>query len=133
MGGGVGTSHEEGALQPLEVAGGLQAEVADESGPELLVDVECLAAPTGAVQREHELGVEVLVRAVAVDQHCQFRQQFAVAPEPQIDLDPLVQGAQPALVQSLDRHLQAGSGAHVCERVTRPQVKRLPEQPGRPW
>ena len=46
---------EDGALETPQRLAGLEPELAGEHMPALAVDVERLALPRGAVEREHEL------------------------------------------------------------------------------
>ncbi|NKQ26027.1 hypothetical protein HF200_16695, partial [Streptomyces galbus] len=130
QGGRLGVGHEDGALQALQFHGGLKSQVAYQGCAQPLVDLQCLAAASRAVQGEHELPVQALVGAVAVDQDGQFGEQFAVASELEVGLDALVQRAQPVLLQAADLHLQLRAGLDVGQGGAGPQAQGLAQLAG---
>ena len=101
---------------------GLDSELLHEHLPCLLVGLEGLCLPAGAVEGEHLLGAKTLPQRVFTDQHLQLAERVLVPPERKIAIDPIHQRRQPQLVEL--RHLvapvrfeqQPGEGRAAPER-----------------
>jgi len=115
-------------VQLAQLVPGLGADLLDQPGADPVIGTECFRLPPAAVQREHELAVEPLVQRVLGDQGLEGRDQFAVAAQPQVRLDPPLLGLNVQVlepwalfaVQRLDRD--------VGERLPAPERQCLAKQ-----
>ena len=113
-------------LQSLQWGARLDSQLLHEHLPCLLVRVERLRLPVGAVEGKHQLGAKTLSQRVFTDQHLQLAERVLVPPERKIAIDPIHQRRQPQLVKL--RHLvapvrfeqQPGEGRAAPERERLP-------------
>ena len=59
-------------LEGAERCARLEAELADEESPSLLIDVESLRLSSAAVEREHQLAAQLLAQRVPGDERLQL-------------------------------------------------------------
>ena len=105
-------------LQALELGAGLDPELVDEPSACILVDLERLRLPAGAIQREHQLSPECLAERMIPDECLELADDVAVAAELEVGIDPLPVGDQAKLVEPADLGL--------CEIVERELRERRP-------
>ena len=72
-------------MQEPELRTGIDAQLARQDAPHVLVGREGVGLAAAAVQTQHQLGVELLLQGVSRDQLAQFRQDLASA-DPGADL-----------------------------------------------
>ena len=89
-------------LEPLQGLAGLDPELVDQVVPRLLVGVEGVRLPVGAVEGEHLLGAQALPEWVFADEHVQLAEHLLMAAEREVAVDPVHQRRQPELVELED-------------------------------
>ena len=89
------------------------------------VHAERVGLAPAAVQREHQLGVQLLVERMVPGERLQFRQELRVLAEREPGLDEHPVGPQPQLLQTLRLLPQPGQAIEVGERPTAPQRQRV--------
>ena len=108
---------------------GLDAELFDEHRTQSAEDAGRLGQPAAAVEREHELTVELLAQRLLGDQRAELADQLGVSAEMQIGLDPAVQRL-PAVLLELAYPRMAFESRHVGERAAAPEGERRAEVVG---
>ena len=88
-----------GGLEPLELGAGLEPELLDERGAGAAVGVERLGLAAGAVEGEHQVGVQALAVRVLGDQRLQLGDHGAVAAEREVELQPVLERGQAQAVE----------------------------------
>src|SRR5215813_14157821 len=87
-----------------------------------------LAYASAAVQREHQLTDEALPQWVALDHPRQFSDDFLVARQPQLCVEPTFKGGQPRIIEASAEDFSGLDRRGAVERGTRPQPKRPVQQ-----
>jgi hypothetical protein len=80
-------------FEPLQVRAWFESQLLGENGTGVTVDPQRLALAAGAVERQHQLGAEALMRGVASDQGVELTDQFAVTAAGEVRLDARLQAA----------------------------------------
>ena len=118
-------------MQSLEFGTWIDAELVGQDAPHDLVGGQGVGLPAGAVQAQHQLGVELLLQRVVRDQLAQFRHDLTVPPHMQIGVDPRRQRMQPLVGKVGNLTVAQDLGGHVRERFPAPPPERLAQQAGR--
>ena len=108
---------EDSALELPQWFARLQAELLGKHVPPLAVNVERLGLPPRTVEREHQLAAQPLAERFLADERLQIRDDFGVAPQCQVGLDPLLERAEPHLLKPPPLVLDHGDGVEVLERL----------------
>ncbi|GAA3171641.1 hypothetical protein GCM10020001_117860 [Nonomuraea salmonea] len=110
-------------MQGLDLARRFDAELGDQPLAGGAVGVECLGLAAGAVERQHELGAEVLAQRVGHDQLDQLVDHVVVAAQVEQRVDAGLEGLEPDLHQAGHLGPQQRLGGDVAERVAAPQLE----------
>ena len=115
-------------LQLAQLRSRLDAELADEPLARVLERVERLGLAAAAVEREHQLGGEALVRRVLRHQPAQLPDDLGVPPGGDVGLDAARQRGDPGLLEA--PHVARGERrvGEVAERCAAPEPERLAQQ-----
>ena len=92
---------------------------------QVLVHAERVGLAPTAVQREHQLGVQLLVERMIPGERLQVRQELSVLAEREPGLDERPGGPQPQLLQAPRLFLQPGQASDVGQRPPPPQRQRV--------
>nr|WP_252444169.1 hypothetical protein [Pseudonocardia humida] len=103
----------------------IEAELAREQPPHRLVGVERIALAPRAVEREHQVRVELFAQRVLRDQRAGRRDHVEVAPQRQQRLQPGLVQLQVELVEPGGLRGGPGVRRHVGERLAAPERERL--------
>ena len=119
---------EDRLLQVAQLRARLDAELADEPLARVLVGVERLGLAAAAVEREHQLGGEALVRRVLGHQPAQLADDLGVPAGGDVGLDAARERGDPRLLEAA--HLAGCERLvrQVAERRAAPQAERLAQQ-----
>ena len=123
--------HEDCSLEVAELAGGLDAELLGERVAGLMIGVERVGLAAGAVEREHEMGVQTLAHRLGRDELLQLGDQLAVPAGLQVGLDANLHRCQPLLFEACDLCGGERGPRQLGERRPTPQREALAKQPGR--
>jgi hypothetical protein len=85
---------QDGRLQPAQLRPRVDAQLLDQDRPGPLVGQQGIGLPTGPVQGQHELGPQPLPQRLLADQPFELGHQLPVPAQPQLRLDPDLDGAQ---------------------------------------
>jgi hypothetical protein len=119
------------ALQHAQRRRGLDAQLLHQLSPRRLVDLERLHLPTGPVEREHQLGTQLLPQRMLARQLFELCNQRTVQAERQICLDPPLECSQTQLLKPADHRLREGLVGEVRQRRTAPESERVTQRGGR--
>jgi hypothetical protein len=109
------------ALETLQDGARLQAELNREMRSKLTVCLERFVLPTGAVQREHALGVQTFPQGMPGEKAIQLTERGRVPPHIDQSLDSTLEGRRAELLQpGRDRNDERIPG-QVAEHVTPPE------------
>ena len=114
-------------MQVAQRQPGVDAQLVAERAVQLAVHGEGICLPAAAVEREHQLRVQLLVVRVVLDQPVQFRYEPSVLAEGQPGLDQRPGGLQPEPAQPLGVLVQPGAPGEVGEvrqRLAPPEPER---------
>ncbi len=123
---------EDPAVKRAQLVARFDPELLDERPPHLTVGGERVRLPARAVEREHELGAEVLAEGMLRDQLLELGDQLAGSPEREVGLETILQRSEAKLLQAPDLGRDGVLVEDVLERFASPKAKGLPEQLGRP-
>ena len=116
-------------LEALQLRARLDAELLDEARAGVLVDVERLRLPAGAVEREHELTAERLAeRVLAAPAASSSPTTSPCRPELEVRLDPLFVRDESQLLEPPDLGLRELLEREVGERGAPPELERALEE-----
>src|SRR5262245_43634660 len=105
----------------------LDAQIAAKQRPDLLIRVQRIGLPTGAVEGDHQQFSQPLAQWVFVDQSHQLRDYLVVAAHLEVEGDPFLERRQPNLVQSI-AFLLDELAMHTGQRIVPPQRQRCAQQ-----
>ena len=86
---------EDRAVELLQAAAGVDAELVHEHSPGVVVGLERLGLPTRAIERQHQLPPEALAQGVRVDQALEVADELRVGACVELRLDPLLEHGEP--------------------------------------
>ena len=119
---------EDRAVERLQLRAGLDAELLDERPARVVVGRERLRLAAAAVERQHQLPAQPLAQRVRADERLELGDQLGVRAELEIGCDPLLEHAEPQILEPVDLGLRERLRLEVGERRAAPQVERLAEQ-----
>ena len=122
---------QDRAVERLELGTRLDPELLHERVARVAVRGERVGLPSRPVQREHQLRAESFPQRMPRDEQLQFRHEVGVDPELEIGGDPVLEYAQPQILQTVDVVLREVLQLRVGKRPASPESKRLAEH-GRP-
>ena len=82
-------------LESLQRFARFDPEVVDERLPRVLVRVERVCLPVGAVQGEHLLGAQPFAERMLADEHLELAENVLVAAQREVAVDPVHQCGEP--------------------------------------
>ena len=85
---------EDRLLELAERAAGLDTEFVDERRTRLLIGLERLRLPSGAVEREHQLGSEAFSERVLADERFQLAHELGVVSGGEVVFDSLLEAGE---------------------------------------
>jgi hypothetical protein len=112
-------------LQLTQWRPGLDRELIGEGDAQVPVHAERVGLAPTAVEREHQLGVQLLVERMIPGQGLQVWQELSMLAEREPGLDERPAGPQPQLLQALRLLPQPGQAIDVGQRAPPPQRQRL--------
>ena len=118
-------------VERLELRTGLDPELVDERAARVAVRRERIGLSARPVEREHQLRAEPLPQRMPRDEQLQLRHELGVDLELEIGRDPILEYAQPQILQAMDVVLREVLQLRVGKRPASPESKRLAEH-GRP-
>jgi hypothetical protein len=102
-------------VQRLQCRLGIQSEFLAKQAAGLLVEVERLGLPPGAVHGQHELAAEALPEGMGGHQGLEFADRLAVTAQGQVRLDAGFERDQSQLFQACDLLLGQGLVGEVLQ------------------
>ena len=120
---------QNGALEPLELRPGLEPELAGEQPAAVAVDLQRVALPATAIEREHRLATQALAQRIRGDERVELSDELAVATELQERFDPVFRRREPEIVETADLVTREVLEGELGERRASPERERLVEQP----
>ena len=127
-----GVLAEYPSVKLLQLLARLDAQLLVERPPRLTVRRQCFRLPSGAVEREHELGAQVLAERMLGDQHLELRDQLAGAAEGKVGVEAVLHRLEPQLVQPGDLRRNGVLVEDVLERPPAPEGECSSERLTRP-
>jgi hypothetical protein len=115
---------------PLQRQGRVEAELVGEADPHIVVDLEGVGLPAGAVQGEHQLADQPLPERVGRHQLGEVADHLVVAAEPQLQLEALLDRGEPLLVEPRRRRFD-GPAVQAEQRRPAPEPERGPQHADR--
>ena len=119
---------EDLRVELLQRAARFDPELVDEHAPALVVGLERVGLPAGAVQREHQLAAEPLTQRVGTHERLDIADDLAVPFELELRLEPLLGRNEPELLEPLRLAERERLELRVRERRAAPECKRLSQQ-----
>ncbi len=107
-----GVLGEDRRLQPLQLGARLEPQLVDQRGAGAAVGVERVGLAARAVEGEHEVGVQALAVGMLADQRLQLGDRLPVAPEGEVELQPVLERGQP---HALEPRALAGGAAEQLD------------------
>ena len=105
-----------------------EAELVHQHVPRVLVGVQRLGLPAGAVKREHQLPAQPLAQRMTRDEGLELGDDLVGTSEREVGLDPFLDGGQAELLEAGDLLLRERVEAEVGERRSAPEIQRLAEE-----
>ena len=105
----------------------LDAELVAQRAPAVMERLERVGLAAGGVERAHQLAAQPLAQRVASHLRVELGHQRGVVTEREVRLDPVLERAEPLLLQPRDLRLGEVLIGEVGERGTAPHRERLPE------
>ena len=118
---------EDRGLEVLELRSGFDPELFDEGRPGGPIRLQGVRLPFGAVERQHQLAARPLAERLLCNEGLELGHELVVAAEREIDVDALLEGALPKLLETQDLGLRERLVREVGERRAAPQLEGLPE------
>ena len=95
------------------------------------VDLQRVALPAAAIEREHRLAAQALAQRIRGDERVELSDELAVAPELQERFDPVFRRREPEVVETTDLVTREVLEGELGQRRASPERERLVEQPSR--
>jgi hypothetical protein len=121
---------EDRALQALELGPRDDPEFLGQRAMGVLVGLECLGLAARPVEGEHELAAQPLPPRVLAHERLQLADDGGGASEREVRLDPLLEGAEPELLEAGDLGLSKRFVGELTQRGAAPQSNGLMEEAG---
>ena len=99
----------------------------DEGLSRLSIGLQCLCLPARAIEGEDQLLSEAFAQRVLGDECLQLADNLGVPAELELGLDPLLERAEPQLLEAGDLALRKGLVGQVAESGPAPERERLAE------
>ena len=119
-------------LELLQRAAGLETELRDHRPPRVLIGRQRIGLPARAVEREHQLLAEAFAERILGDEALQLRDGGRVTSEREVGLDPVLDRAQPELLEPPDLALSEVLVRELGQCRPPPQAERLTKEIVRP-
>ncbi len=118
---------QDASLELPDLRTGLQAELVDQPPAQLLVGVQRVGLPSGAVLRRHQLTGEGLVQRVDLDRLLELGDDLP-RPSADLPLEQLVHRSEATLVELHRAGNQGAAVAQVDEGIPSPVPEGVPQQ-----
>ena len=118
---------QDRAVERLELRAGFDPELLDERAARVAVRGERIGLPSRPVEREHQLRAQPLPQRMPRDERLQLGHEVGVDPELEIGGDPILEHAQPQILEPMDVVLREVLQLRVGKRRASPESKRLAE------
>lgn len=122
---------KDGLLHALQGGAGLYAELIDEAGPGLGVDIERLGLTARPVQREHEQLPPVLAVRLLGDERPRRRDEVVGAAHHELRSEQLLANALDELLEARRFNLRFRHVVELGKRAAAPELERVAEELGR--
>ncbi len=109
----------------------LDPELVDQRPSRPLVDGERVRLPSRAIEREHQLSAKPLPKRVLGDQALELGDELAMAAEPEIGVDPILECRDSKLLEPDDLRVSERLPGEVGERRPTPERECRPQGVGR--
>ena len=119
-------------VEPLQGRRRSEAELVREQAVELLIDAQRIRMPAAAVQRDHLQLARALAERIRADRRLDKRQGLPVPAQCQLRDGELLDRVQPKILQPADGVPGELLEGKVRQRLTPPELQRLPEQRSSP-
>ena len=124
----VGVMAQDHVLELPQLGARGQAELVAQQRARLPVGGERVGLAAGAVEREHELGAQALLKRGRGDQALERSDRLGGVPQSQLGVDPFHLGQQAKLLQTSYLGLHVLHGAQVGERRAAPERSPSPSR-----
>ena len=121
---------EDRALELLQVVARLEPELVSQLAPSLLVALEGIGLPPGAIEREHELTAETFPERVLDGEQLELGDERPDVPERELRVQALLEGDEPQLLEPCGLCLRPGFDGKVTQRLAVEQRECLLQRPG---
>ena len=111
-------------LELLELRTRFDSELVDEAGSCVLVHLEGLGLPAGAIERKHELAAKRLAQRMLTGESLELADHVAVQPELELGVDALADHDESKLLEPSNLRLREVVECELRERRPAPQRKR---------
>jgi hypothetical protein len=116
---------EDRSLQPLQRLARLEPKLVIQQLARLSIDLERVRLPARAVQGEHQLAAQTLLKWVRFDQGLELGDNLGGAPQREIGLDPLHHSPQPQFLEPPYLCLRKLERRQVGKCRSAPESERL--------
>jgi hypothetical protein len=114
---------EDRLLQLLQTRAWLESKFVREKRSNSLVGSEGLGLAIASVERDHQLPPKPLPERMPIDQSLELSDNIAVAPELKVRLDPILECAEPQLVETRRFGARERLVGDIVERRATPKRK----------
>ena len=115
---------EDRALEPRQGGARLDAELVEQRALRLVVRVERLRLPAGAVESEDQQAAEALAERMLCDEAFELTDEVGVAPQLQLRVDAIFDRDEPQRLEPCDLRLGERLEREVGERSPIPEIER---------
>src|SRR5205823_14556530 len=119
---------EDGALELLQRAARLDAELVDQHAAALAVDGQRVDLPAAAIEGEHQVAAQPLAQRLVAYECRQLTHQLLVAAELELGRDAPFERVEPQIGQATGGREGERLACELGERLTAPQAERLAQQ-----
>ena len=89
------------------------------------VDLQRIRLPSGAVERQHQLPLQTLLKRVLSGECLELRHELARTPQCELGVEPIHADSQPQLLETPDLRLCEVEQSNLLQRRATPQPERL--------
>ena len=127
-----GLLFEDRPLEPLQRRRRLDPELLDQRPPCAAIRLERVGLASGRVERAHQLAPQALAQGMLCDERLELGGALGVLARGEIGLDPVLERRESKILQPGRLRLGEPLGRELSQRLSAPELERLPEQRGRP-
>ena len=115
---------KDGLLQLTKLRPGADSDGVDQSSARLAIRLHRLRLTSGAIEGEHALGMEALVRRMLGDQRIELRDDLPVPPRGQFGFDRCLDRQEVELLEPADLRRRKRLARDIGERGAAPKLER---------